>query len=226
MPRAAPATTALFLISELVRLCGFVIEVAPSAATAPFRNLFGQSMTVHADPEADGRAVDLVASLTDLPVPSENADVLLALHVLEHISDDRKAISEIRRVLGPAGLAVLQVPMSGRDATDEEVLDTPQERSDRYGQADHVRLYGNDFYTRLSASGLTSMAVSPRESMLPESIAKYGLLPDESLVFAVHSDVPHAKVRLGIFASSLRKGRSVVKFDGGVRPGLRLGDRA
>jgi SAM-dependent methyltransferase len=190
-----------------------MIEVAPSVATAPFRNLFGSSTTVDSDPEADGRVVDLVASLTALPTPSEFADVLLALHVLEHIPDDRKAMSEIARVLAPTGLAILQVPMSRQDATDEEIVNTPEERLVRYGQPDHVRLYGKDFYARLSECGLTSVAVSPRESMAPESIAKYGLLPDEPLVFAVRSDASRAKTRLGIFASSLRKGSAIVRLE-------------
>jgi SAM-dependent methyltransferase len=189
-----------------------MIEIAPSAATAPFRNLFGSSTTIDSRPEADGRVVDLVASLTDLPTPSEFADVLLALHVLEHIPDDRKAMFEIARVLAPTGLAILQVPMSQQDATDEEIVDTPEERLIRYGQADHVRLYGKDFYARLGECGLTSVAVS--RQTLPESIAKYGLLPDEPLIFAVRSDAPRAKARLGVFASSLKKGSTIARIEG------------
>ena len=104
--------------------------------------------------------------------------------------------------------------MSRQDATDEEVVNNPEERLVRYGQADHVRLYGKDFYTRLSECGLTSVAVSPRESMLAESIAKYGLLPDEPLVFAVRSDASRAKTRLGAFASSLRRGSTIIRIGG------------
>jgi SAM-dependent methyltransferase len=190
-----------------------MIEVAPSGATAPFRDLFGVVTTVDRYPDADGRNVNVVASLTDLPILSDNADVILALHVLEHISDDRKAMSEIARVIAPTGLAILQVPLSGRATTDEEVLGTPAERSARYGQGDHVRLYGNDFFVRLKESGLASVAVSPRDSMLPESIVKYGLLPDEPLIFAVRSNYTRAEARVGVFASLLRKGSSVVRFE-------------
>jgi hypothetical protein len=193
--------------------CATMIEVAPSPATASFRGLFGVVTTVDPYPDADGRSVDVAASLTDLPMPSDYADVLVALHVLEHIREDRQAMSEMARVLAPNGVAILQVPMSGSSTTDEEVLDTPEERAARYGQADHVRLYGNDFYQRLGRSGLTSVALSPRETMLPESIVKYGLLPDEPLVFAVRSDVLRATASLEVFASSLRKGRSVVTLD-------------
>ena len=182
-----------------------LVEVAPSFATLPFRRLFGNSKTVDADPHADGRVVDIVASLTDLPFPGDYADVLLALHVLEHIPDDRKAMAEIARVLAPTGVAVLQVPLSDRDTTDEAVLDTPEERVARYGQADHVRLYGNDFFARLNEAGLTCAAVSPRESMSSGSMERYGLLPDQALVFAVRFDAPRAKECLEYFVSSLTR---------------------
>jgi SAM-dependent methyltransferase len=184
-----------------------MIEVAPSPATLPFRNLFGVATTVDADPAADGRVVNLVASLTDVPMRSAAVDVVLVLHVLEHVPDDRKAMAEIARVLRPTGIAVLQVPLSGRATTDEEVLASPEERTMRYGQNDHVRLYGDDFFTRLSDAGLTCISVSPRQSMLPEVIVKYGLLSDEALVFAARSDYALAVERLAVFASMLRKGR-------------------
>jgi hypothetical protein len=57
--------------------------------------------------------------------------------------------------------------------------------------------------------------------MLPESITKYGLLPDEPLVFAVRSDVSRAKTSLGIFASLLRKGSSIVRLTEELDPGRR-----
>jgi len=183
-----------------------LVEIAPSHATHAFRRLFGVSKTVDAYPEADKRVVDIVASLTDLPMPTDYADALLALHVLEHIPEDRKAMSEIARVLAPTGIAILQVPLSGGDTTDEEVLNTAEERLARYGQADHVRLYGNDFFKRLDEAGLISAAVSPRDSMSPESVGKYGLLPDQALVFAVRSDTARAKACLDGFVSSLRQG--------------------
>jgi predicted RNA-binding Zn-ribbon protein involved in translation (DUF1610 family) len=184
-----------------------MIEIAPSHATRPFRELFGVATTFDADPAADGRVVDVVASLTHLPMAADAVDVALVLHVLEHVPDDRRAMAEIVRALRPTGVAVLQVPLSGRPATDEEILPSAEERSARYGQSDHVRLYGDDFIARLESAGLTSIAVSPLESMPSEAIRKYGLLPDESLVFAVRTDCAVACDRLSFFASELCKGR-------------------
>ena len=69
-------------------------------------------------------------------------------------------MAEIARVLRPTGIAVIQVPLSGRLTTDEAVLTTAGERTARYGQADHVRFYGADFFARLSEAGLTSISIS------------------------------------------------------------------
>lgn len=184
-----------------------LIEIAPSHATQAFRKLFGVATTFDADPAADHRMVDAVASLTALPISSDAMDAVLALHVLEHIPDDRKAMSEIARTLRPTGIAILQVPLSGQPATQEEVLHTDEERTARYGQADHVRLYGDDIFARLTAAGLVCVAVSPKDSMPPEAVRKYGLLPDEALIFAVRADSPTASGRLSLFASRLLKGR-------------------
>jgi SAM-dependent methyltransferase len=184
------------------------IEVAPCGPTAAFRNMFDRTLTIDADPDADGRTVDMVASLVDLPVDDATADVMLILHVLEHIPDDRQAMREIARVLMPHGVAVLQVPLSGRLTTDEGEVGSVEERIARFGQADHVRFYGDDFFERLSEAGLEAIAISPRQSMAAEAIEKYGLLPDQALVFSVRADSPGASKKLKAFEKAIRKGAS------------------
>lgn len=203
----APALRAFWIPETRAVSTTRLFEIAPSQATGSFRGMFGSAITIDADPEADGRVVDVVASLTDLPMRADSCDVLLALHVLEHIPADTTAMAEIARVLSVTGVTVLQVPFSGRPVTDEAVLESAEERVARFGQADHVRFYGEDFFSRLTRSGLTSICVSPRQSMPPEAIKRYGLLSDEGLVFAVRSDNSKAASKLSIFESRLLKGR-------------------
>jgi SAM-dependent methyltransferase len=95
----------------------------------------------------------LAADLEALPFPSGSCDLILCSHVLEHVPRDDKALRELFRVLRPGGLALLQVPLR-LGATDEDpsVLD-PGERRRRFGQEDHVRLYGEDFAARAEAAG-------------------------------------------------------------------------
>jgi SAM-dependent methyltransferase len=198
---------AVWIAADRTSRVSTLLEIAPSTATRPFRALFDHAVTIDADPAADGRVVDMVASLTGLPCANGSVDALVALHVLEHIPDDRQAMAEIHRVLTGKGVAVLQVPLSTRATTDEEPLSSAEERKARYGQADHVRLYGADFFDRLTAAGLRWIKVSPRECMAGFSVTKYRLAPDEALVFAVRADAPLAIERLSLFDAALRQGR-------------------
>ena len=85
-------------------------------------------------------------------------DVVLCNHVLEHVEDDMKALSEIKRVLKPGGWAILLVPFFNPipDVTfaDNSITD-PRERERIFGQSDHVRKYGKDYAQRLAQSGMT-----------------------------------------------------------------------
>lgn len=57
------------------------------------------------------------ADVCDLPLADESVDAIVSANLLEHIPDDRRALSEIYRVLKPGAPAVLVVP-SGRDTYD------------------------------------------------------------------------------------------------------------
>ena len=69
-------------------------------------------------------------------------DVLFCSHVLEHVRDDRKAMSEMFRVLKPGGWAVIQVPIATHRTIEDPSITDPRERERLYCQSDHVRLYG------------------------------------------------------------------------------------
>lgn len=51
-----------------------------------------------------------VAAAEHLPYPTNTFDVLLSHEVLEHVQDDRAALSEMARVLKPGGRAILFCP--------------------------------------------------------------------------------------------------------------------
>jgi len=89
---------------------------------------------------------------------SETVDVFIANHVLEHVDDDLKAMAEIRRILKPGGLAILQTPFSAvlQHTWEDGGIASPEARLQAYGQADHVRLYGRDIFERLAACGFVS----------------------------------------------------------------------
>ena len=52
-------------------------------------------------------------SICELPISSEQIDVVLCSQVLEHIPDDGGALLEINRVLQPNGILILAIPNEG-----------------------------------------------------------------------------------------------------------------
>lgn len=96
------------------------------------------------------------ANVTNLPFPDGAFDLVIANHVMEHVPDDRKAIAEIYRVLGPGGSAILQVPFSPTLTATIEMpsIANPATQSALFGQKDHVRIYSlQDYLSRLCEGG-------------------------------------------------------------------------
>ena len=98
--------------------------------------------------------------MLDIPEEERAFDFVIANHVLEHVPDDMKALSEIVRVLKVGGVAVLQTPFSpvlSRTFADPGIV-SDVARFHAYGQEDHVRLYGKDFSSDLSRPDSRAMS--------------------------------------------------------------------
>jgi len=104
------------------------------------------------DPEANDK-VDLM----DMKLYRDGEfDFFICSHVLEHVEDDRKALSELFRITKPGGRGILMAPIALTiDQTDEDPRLTDEaERWRRFGQNDHVRLYSKQgFLDRLVEAG-------------------------------------------------------------------------
>jgi SAM-dependent methyltransferase len=122
--------------------------------------------------------------VTQIPYPDGSFDFLICNHVLEHVPDDRRALSEIYRVLRPGGHAVLQTPFSPllRGSFEDPGIDTDELRNYCYAQEDHVRLYGQDLFTRIEAAGFTLAVRQHREFFSEGDSAYYGVNPREDLI--------------------------------------------
>ena len=103
----------------------------------------------------------------------------MCYHVLEHVPDDCTAMREIARVLSPRGIALLEVPIRMGVATEEDLLAAPEDRVRRFGQADHVRWYGDDFDDRLATAGLASVRVTPPALVGDAAVSWFHLMEHE-----------------------------------------------
>lgn len=120
------------------------------------------------------------ADICALPFNENTYDLILCNHVLEHIPDDLKAMSELHRVLKKGGTLIAQVPLEEkREKTfeDNSILDK-KERTKVFGQYDHVRIYGKDFYSFLDQVGFKSKAIPYASSLSDEEFTRYSLQKD------------------------------------------------
>ena len=116
--------------------------------------------------------------ILNLPFPNNYFDLIIANHILEHIPEDHKAMTEIHRALKVGGKAILQVPVSQNSVETYEdfTITDPEVRELAFGQFDHVRIYGKDYQERLRSAGF-GVAIY----RLAQEYPKYGLSAVEEL---------------------------------------------
>lgn len=166
-----------------------ILHFAPEQ---PFYDLFKSK-------DIEYHAVDLVPTnprveekmdIQNIQYDDNYFDFIYCSHILEHVPDDIKAMSELRRVLKPGGIALIMVPINGvvydlpfdeSKTYEDDKIDTPELREKYYGQDDHVRLYGSDFKERLLKSGFNLLSDDFIKKLGIETIDRYALIRNESL---------------------------------------------
>jgi len=124
---------------------------------------------------------DVKADICALPFKDNSFDIILCNHVLEHIPNDKKAISELYRVLKPSGWGIFQIPQDlNREVTyEDDSITDKKERAKIFGQYDHVRIYGRDYFDRLKEAGFKVNEVDYTSGMSTSDIEKYRLAKGE-----------------------------------------------
>jgi hypothetical protein len=128
-----------------------LLHIAPEYAIA--QRLKSVPTIEYLSADLNSRMVMVRMDITDIQFPKNVFDVILCNHVMEHIPDDAAALAELYRVLKPGGWAILQTPIKGVTTIEDPSVTTPRERLERFGQRDHVRIYGRDYVDRLAAAG-------------------------------------------------------------------------
>lgn len=124
---------------------------------------------------------DVKADICNLPFEDNSYDIILCNHVLEHIPDDTKAMQELFRVMKPGGYGIFQIPQDlNRHTTFEDnSITDKKERAKIFGQYDHVRVYGYDYFNKLRAFGFMVNEVDYTATLSEEDIKKYCLAKGE-----------------------------------------------
>ncbi len=124
---------------------------------------------------------DVKADICNLPFADNSYDLILCNHVLEHIPDDTKAMQELYRVLKPGGMGIFQIPQDLNRVTtfEDDSITDPKERAAIFGQYDHVRVYGRDYFDKLRSMGFTVTEEDYTQKMDPELVERYCLAKGE-----------------------------------------------
>ena len=124
---------------------------------------------------------DVKADICDLPFEDNSYDIILCNHVLEHIPDDTTAMQELYRVMKPGGYGIFQIPqdLNRAETFEDNTITDRAERAKIFGQYDHVRIYGRDFFNKLRSIGFKVEEVDFTSTLSAADIDKYRLAKGE-----------------------------------------------
>ena len=126
---------------------------------------------------------DIKADICALPFNNDQYDLIFCNHVLEHVQDDTRAMKELFRVMKKGGMGIFQVPQDlNRNVTFEDnSITDPKERAKIFGQYDHVRVYGKDYFDKLRSIGFKVEEVNYSQKISSELSSRYRLMEGELL---------------------------------------------
>lgn len=166
-----------------------VLRVLHFAPEEPFYQVFSKRNNIDYIPcdlnpelyEYDEAVEIKRADITDIPFDDNTFDFILCNHVLEHIPDDGKAMSELYRVMKPGGSGIFQVPIDydRAETYEDSTITTPAERERAFGRPDHVRYYGRDYKKKLETAGFTVSEDDFVKRLSKRKVAIYRLDPTE-----------------------------------------------
>ena len=158
-----------------------VLHIAPEQCFLDiFRN---QKNLAYITSDLESPIADVKADICDLPFKDNEFDVVFCNHVLEHIPEDYKAMQELYRVLKKGGFGVFQIPQDLNRATtfEDDAITDKKQRAEIFGQYDHVRVYGRDYFDKLRAVGFRVDEVDYTKKIAPEKLERFCLMKGEIL---------------------------------------------
>ena len=156
-----------------------ILHIAPEQAF--YKRFKKQKNLNYLTADLHSPLADVKADICKLPFKDNCFDFILCNHVLEHIPEDFTAMRELYRVLKKGGTGIFQVPINQKaDKTLEDPsITAPKERTKLFGQYDHVRMYGMDFFDRLQSVGFQATAVDFTKKIKPQQIKRFCIAEGE-----------------------------------------------
>lgn len=170
-------------ILNISEISGRILHFAPEKGVAEYIKQ-NTNIDYYTGDIVVGRAMHMT-DILDIQYKDDTFDYVISNHVMEHITDEEKAVSEIKRVLKKNGKWIFSFPICTDITTYEDpTIISPEARLKAYGHSDHVRLYGNDYKARFENYGLELQIYSPEKKLEAVDIKKYGFIKDDVIIVA------------------------------------------
>ena len=169
-----------FFSAEKIRL----LHIAPEQCFYP---LFKKQNNLdYTTADLESPIADLHFDLHEIPLEDNYFDVIFCNHVLEHVEDDHKCMTELYRVMKKGGWGIFQVPIDYNSDTtyEDSTITDSREREIHFWQKDHLRLYGKDYPKKLEKAGFKIELFNPRKDLSGVDYQKMRLNPDELIYIA------------------------------------------
>ena len=156
-----------------------VLHFAPEQAF--YKRFKNMSNLDYVTTDLNSPLADVKADICNLPFKENEFDIILCNHVLEHIPDDTNAMKELYRVLKAGGMGVFQIPqdLKRKITFEDNSITDKKERAKIFGQYDHVRVYGRDYFDKLRRIGFKVEEVDYTSTFSEEKITEYCLAKGE-----------------------------------------------
>ena len=132
-----------------------ILDFSPSRTL--FRKWKKEKKVNHIASDLSGDFIaDVAYDITQIPEKENTFDLIVCYHVLEHVTEDIKAMNELYRVIKTGGTVVIQTPFKEGEIYEDYTITSETERLHHFGQEDHVRIYSVEgLKKRLESVGFT-----------------------------------------------------------------------
>lgn len=158
-----------------------MLHIAPEVALMrKFKKMYASTPDRYVTADLESPLADMHFDVQQIPLEAESFDAVICNHIMEHVEDDGKALSELYRIMRRGGWGVILSPVElEREKTfEDDTITDPAERTRIFGQYDHRRIYGRDYAARLREAGFEVYDIDYKNELSKAEQELYALPAD------------------------------------------------
>ena len=159
-----------------------LLHIAPEVALMrKFKKMYANNAERYVTADLESPLADIHFDVQQIPLEDGSYDAVICNHILEHVEDDGRALSELHRILRRGGWGVVLSPVDkSREQTfEDDTITDKDERTRIFGQYDHRRIYGRDYAQRLERAGFEVYVIPYVEAFTKAERELYALTDED-----------------------------------------------